>query len=127
MNHHRQLDRTRQPQLPAEHFPLHLSGRVIVMIVEPDLSPGDHPPALLDKVEELLCRSVIKEPGVVRMHPHGRIDVLVFFSEIDRSLKRSAVRIARPDVQHCRHTRSARAGYYFIPISVVLSTVDVAM
>src|SRR5882672_10502787 len=98
MNHHRQFDRTRQAQLPPEHFPLHLSGRIIVMIVEPDLSPGDYPPALLDKVEELLFRSVIKEPGVVWMHPHGGIDVLVLLSQIDRSLKSAALRIAGDDV-----------------------------
>src|SRR6267143_6060557 len=127
MNHHRQLDRTRQTQLPAEHFPLHLSGRVVVVIVKPDLSPGDYAPTLLDKVEELLFRNVIKEPGIVWMHSNGCIDVLVPLSQADCPLKRAALRIAGPDVEHRRDPALAGTRDYFFAIGIVLSAVDMAM
>src|SRR5260370_36706325 len=99
MNHQRQLDRTSQTQLPAEHFPLQLSGRIVIMIVEPNFSPGNHARALLDEVEELLFRGRIKESGIVWMHTHDCIDSFVPFSQIDRSLKCPTVRIARAAVQ----------------------------
>src|SRR5260370_35669993 len=127
MNHQRQLDRTSQTQLPAEHFPLQVSRRMIVMIVEPDLSPGNHARALLDEVEELLFRGRIKESGIVWMHTHGCIDSFVPFSQIDRSLKCPTVRTAGADVQHCLDTGIAVPCDYFFAIGIVLNPVAVSM
>src|SRR5260370_33515087 len=127
MNHQRQLDRTSQTHMPAEHFTLQLSGRIVIMIVEPNFSPANHARALLDEVEELLFRGRIKESGIVWMHTHGCIDSFVPFSQIDRSLKCPTVRIAGADVQHCIDTSIAGACDYFFALGIVLNPRGVAM
>ena len=60
MNNHRQFTITRQPQLLSKNFALDVSRRIIVMIIESDLSPRENPFALFGKSQQALFDAFIK-------------------------------------------------------------------
>src|SRR5260370_18382563 len=100
MNDYRQVQRTGKPQLSSKHFALNVSRRVIVMIIQPNLAPRDDAPALLCEIEKSLLCLIRKQLRIVRMDADGCIDVLVFFSHLDRAFESPAVRMPLPDIQH---------------------------
>src|SRR6266850_1398024 len=97
------------------------------MIVEPNLAPGDHARALLDKMYESLFGRLVKQLRIVRVHTDCGKYLFMIFGQRDRPLKGATVGIAGADVQHRRHSGSAGARHYFFTISVVFGTVDMAM
>ena len=127
MNHDRQIARLRQPQLSSKDFALYLARRMIVMIIKPDFSPGDYAFALFNQIEKQFFSRVVEKFCVVRMNADRNVDFVVIFSQLNRPFKGSAVRVARPDVEHGRNPGSARSRNDILAISVVFRTVDVAM
>src|SRR5258708_25313766 len=127
MNDHRQVQTPGQSQLSRENCALHFARRVIVMIVEPNLAPGNHALALLYEINEPLLCLIVEQLRIVRMDADGCIDVCVCFSELDRALEGVAVRIAGADIEHRPDARVSRAVNYVVAVGVVFCSVDVAM
>src|ERR1700686_2102736 len=105
MNDYRKIQRTSEPQLSREDFALHVPWRVIVMIIQPNLAPRNHSPALPGKIKKSLFRAIIKQLRIVRMDADGCKDIRVFFSQLDRAFECAAVRLTGADIEHCRHAR----------------------
>src|SRR5437879_2812154 len=59
VNDHRKTAQACQLQLPSECVALHLSRRIIVVIVESDLSPPDHF-RMMRELEQSLCEGIIE-------------------------------------------------------------------
>ena len=59
VNDHGKTARARYLQLPSECVALHLSRRIIVVIVESDLSPPDHF-WVMGECEQSLCEGIIE-------------------------------------------------------------------
>ena len=79
MYDHRQLRFPRQTQLTTKDFALHLARRVIVVIVEANLAPRNHPFALLDQKTNSFFRPLIKKASIVWMHAYTCVNVVVLF------------------------------------------------
>src|SRR2546421_3567590 len=127
MNDYRQVQGPGQPQLPLEDFTLHVSRRVIIMIIEPDLAPRNHAPALFCQIKKSLLCSIVEQLRIVRMDADGCIDVWVCFSQLDRAFEGAAVRIAGADIEHSPDARVARATNYVVAVGVVFRSGDVAV
>src|SRR5712692_552676 len=100
---------------------------MIVMIIKTDLTPRNHSLALPGQINQALLCSLVKQLRIVRMYADGCIDVCVFFCQLDRALKRAAVRIAGADVEHCPDARGARTTNYLFAVGVIFCPVDMAM
>src|SRR6266705_4000752 len=127
MNQDRQLARSRQPQLSSEGFALHFARGMIVMIIEPDFSPGDYAFALFNQIEKPFFSRGVEKFGVVRVDADRDVNLVVIFSQSDRAFEIPTVRVAGADVEHGRNPGSARSGNHMFAINVEVRTVDVAM
>src|SRR2546426_2216414 len=124
---HRQASLTGESQLPAKYFSLYVARRIVVVIIETNLAPGDHAGAVFDEAFDVLFRTVIEKPGVVRMRAQRRINLALLFSELYCPLKCSTVRITCTDVQDCAYSRIPRALNYGLAICVVFRAINVSM
>src|SRR5712692_5306455 len=88
VNRDRELTFAGHPQLFSECVALHFSRGVVIVIIQPDLTPCDHL-WMLGKIHQLCVEIVIKQAGFVWMHTDGCVDEWIFF----RNSKSGSVRI----------------------------------
>src|SRR5207244_4387313 len=127
MNHYRQVQRSRDAQLSAENFALALSWRVVIVVVESNLAPGNYFVGLFDEISQASFCRIIEQLCIVRMHTDRRVNSFVLFSQCDRAFECAAVWIARAHVEHRRDAGIESPRDYFFAISIIFRTVDVAM
>src|SRR5258706_7703138 len=127
MNYHRQVLCTRETQLTLENFALSLAWRMVVMIIKPNLAPGNHAGTLFRKVHQALRCRIIEQLRIMWMDTDGGINLWILFGQLNRPFEHTAVRIAGPDVEHGSDPGISCVRYYFFAVGIVLSSVDVAM
>src|SRR5437763_13965061 len=63
----------------------------------------------------------------MRMNADRRINALVLFSDLNRSLKRATMRIARSDIQDRTDSSRPRPLNHLVAVSVILFTVNMCV
>jgi len=87
VNHHRQPGRLRQLKLLQENQLLHLAGRVIVKVIQPNLSPGNHFRSFRESLE---FREVSggREFSLVGMNSNAGIDEFMRLRQPNATVER---------------------------------------
>ena len=88
---------------------LHVARRVIVKIVEPDLTPRNYL-RIFDQALELVEVFLFCQLRLVRMNADSRVNIFMLLRELDGAVKRAGARaVAITDGQQRGHTRLLRA------------------
>ena len=83
VDNHRQVQFAGQLQLFAEPPHLHVFRRKIPEEIEPDFTVSDNPLTFCQLCKEIV-RKLINPRDIMRMHPHGGVDLVVPFREGNR-------------------------------------------
>ena len=108
MDHDRQPGCTRQFHLPEEYLLLQLAGRVIVVVVESDFSPGNDLGALCQLLQFLKI-GIGGELGFVGMNADGGVNKLMPLSQLNAAVERSRTSAAADGDDLFNAASSARA------------------
>ena len=92
----------RQLHLPDEDLLLHVARRVIVVVVEPDLSPGNDLGSLAPSRAIRSKACLISQLRFMRMDPDRRVDELVLFRQLNPAIEVDRAR------RHCQWRRWSR-------------------
>ena len=83
VNRDRELTHTRHSQLISESLALHIARRIVVVIVQTDLTPGDYL-WVLREILELRVQLIVEQSGFVRVNADCRVDEGIFFGDAKR-------------------------------------------
>ena len=125
MDDDRQFRRTRKLHLADEYVLLHVARRVVVIVVEADLSPSDD----LRPARELLefCEiGVFSQLGLVRMNADARINEVVLLSNPDRAIECPGP-VAGSDAENVGDTSFLRPSDDLLAIRIEARAVEVAV
>src|ERR1041384_6635238 len=113
--------------MSAKHLYLHVAGRVVVMKIQPNFSPGNYPGVRANQILCLLFGEIIIVPGIMRVSSDGCIDVVVLLSKIDCSFESFTVRIPGPYIEYKIHFRIASSIDNLFPITIELSAIEMCV
>src|SRR5579872_4403038 len=125
MNDDGQFGRSGEFHLSNENILLYFARRVIVVVVEPDFAPCDHPPPTR-KFFELRKVRVSGQFGFVRMNPYGGVNRIVLLRNLHRAIE-CAGAVSSADGKHGRDTGFECTSDNLLTITVEARTVEVAM
>jgi hypothetical protein len=97
------------------------------MKVQANFTPRYHAATLSYQRPDSLLRSVVKQPRIVGMYSHSRVNVLMFFTQLNRAFQRTAFWVAGAHVQDRGHSRITSALDDLCAIRVKLRTVNVCV
>ena len=126
VNYDRQAPPSSNTDLPPEHLSLHLTRAVIIVKVEPDLTPCDDI-FRFRELQKVGFRFVVIELGIVRVHPNARIDIVVMLGNSYRPPKVIRMRVARTDIQHRHNTGLPSPSDHLVTVNLKRLAVNMTM
>ena len=125
VDHNRQLGSSSQFHLPNENFPLRVAGRMVVVIIESDFSPGNN----LGMSRQALhfgVRVIGSQPCLVRMNPDRRVHERILLGELNPGIKIGrAIPVA--DRDHRDDSSLAGTCDYLLAVGVELLAIEMCV
>ena len=125
MNHDGQFGGRCQAHLAPENFFLHLTRRMIVVVIQPDLSPSNYL-GMPRQVLHALVGGFVCEPGFVGMDPESRVHEIVFLRQLDSAIDlRGAIAVA--DGDHGLYASLSCAGDHLFAVGGKLLAIEMCV
>jgi len=125
VDHNRQLCPAGKFHLGNENCILSIARRVIIKVIEANLTPGDHF-GIFCELLEFGKSATVGEFRFMRMDAHSRIHEIVFGSESNAAIERRRA-IAVADSNHGLDSSFACAGNHLLTICLELLAVEMGV
>src|SRR5262249_37143007 len=125
VDHNRQLGRMCHFHLPDEYVLLYLSWRVVVVVVEANLAPGNHFRIARELFEAGEIR-LFRQLGFMRMYAYGCVDKIMLLGDLDGTIE-SPRPITSSDRKHVQNACPVRPRNRLFAIRVEPRAVKMAV